>query len=102
MARTTTVIQRTNRLTGEKDVVEIENKAASAGGDVNGRVYKQYFTKAKKMRLYKSYDGRWAGNLKDAKKFDGYHEMDIPTDKTRLLNFLNNYRVGNVFSEEVV
>ena len=54
------------------------------------------------MRLYKSYDGKWAGNLKDAKKFDGYHEMDIPTDKTRLLNFLNNYRVGNVFSEEVV
>ena len=36
MARTTTVIQRTNRFTGEKDVVEIENKAASAGGDVNG------------------------------------------------------------------
>lgn len=51
------------------------------------------------MRLYKSYDGRWAGNLKDAKKFGGYHEMDMPTDKVRLLNFLNNYRVGNVFSD---
>ena len=50
MARTTTVIQRTNRFTGEKDVVEIENKAASAGGDLNGRVYKQYFTKTIKYR----------------------------------------------------
>ena len=42
MARTTTVIQRTNRFTGEKEVVEIKNKAASAGGDVGGRVYKQH------------------------------------------------------------
>ena len=50
MARTTTVIQRTNRFTGEKDVVEIENKAASAGGDLNGRVYKQYFTKTIKYK----------------------------------------------------
>ena len=45
MANTTTVIQRTNRLTGEKEVVEIENKAASSGGDVGGRVYKQYPTR---------------------------------------------------------
>ena len=45
MARTTTVVQRTNRLTGKKDVVEIENKAASAG-----RVYKQYFTKTIKYK----------------------------------------------------
>ena len=28
MANTTTVVQRTNRFTGEKEVVEIENKAA--------------------------------------------------------------------------
>ena len=45
MANTTTVVQRTNRFTGEKEVVEIENKAASAGGDVGGRVYKQYPTR---------------------------------------------------------
>ena len=45
MANTTTVIQRTKRLTGEKEVVEIENKAASSGGDVGGRVYKQYPTR---------------------------------------------------------
>jgi hypothetical protein len=50
MARTTTVIQRTNRFTGAKDVVEIENKAASAGGDVNGRVYKQYLRKTIRYR----------------------------------------------------
>jgi len=50
MANTTTVIQRTNRFTGAKDVVEIENKAASAGGDVNGRVYKQYLRKTIKYR----------------------------------------------------
>ena len=50
MARTTTLIERTNRITGNKDVVEIENKAASAGGDVNGRVYKQYFIKTIKYR----------------------------------------------------
>ena len=39
MARTTTVIQRTNRFTGEKDVVEIENKAD------NVRVDKEYTPK---------------------------------------------------------
>ena len=41
MSNTTTVIQRTNRLTGFKDVIEIPNK----GGDTGGRVYKQYPTK---------------------------------------------------------
>ena len=30
--------------------MEIENKAASAGGDVNGRVYKQYLRKTIKYR----------------------------------------------------
>jgi len=45
MARTTTLIERTNRITGNKDIVEIENKAASAG-----RVYKQYFTKTIKYQ----------------------------------------------------
>ena len=45
MASTTAVVQRTNRFTGEKEVVEIENKAASAGGDVGGRVYRQYLFK---------------------------------------------------------
>lgn len=50
MARTTTLIERTNRITGNKDIVEIENKAASAGGDLSGRVYKQYFIKTIKYR----------------------------------------------------
>ena len=50
MARTTKVIKSNNRFTSEKDVVEIENKAASAGGDVNGRVYKQYLRKTIKYR----------------------------------------------------
>jgi hypothetical protein len=45
MSNTTTVIQRTNRFTGNKEVVEIDNKAASVGGDVGGRVYKQYLTR---------------------------------------------------------
>ena len=45
MASTTTVVQRTNRWTGNKDVVEIGNKAASVGGDTRGRVYKQYPTR---------------------------------------------------------
>ncbi len=45
MSNTTTVIQRTNRWTGNKDVVEIGNKAASVGGDTRGRVYRQYLFK---------------------------------------------------------
>tara|TARA_R100000008_G_C3461279_1_gene104319 strand:+ start:345 stop:545 length:201 start_codon:yes stop_codon:yes gene_type:complete len=45
MSNTTTVIERTNRWTGNKDVVEIGNKAASAGGDTRGRVYRQYWFK---------------------------------------------------------
>ena len=41
MSNTTTVIQRTPRLTGFKDVIEIPNKR----GDTGGRVYTQYPTK---------------------------------------------------------
>ena len=46
MSNTTTVIQRTNRLTGFKDVIEIRNKR----GDTGGRVYKQYLTKTIKYK----------------------------------------------------
>jgi len=45
MANTTTLIERTNRITGDKDIVEIKNKFAS-----DGRVYKQYFAKTIKYR----------------------------------------------------
>lgn len=50
------------------------------------------------MRLYKNSDGVWAGTQADAKKLCGkdYTEVDVPTDKSNLLKFLNLNKVGSV------
>lgn len=48
------------------------------------------------MRLYKNNDGLWAGTQASAKKLLGkdYTEVNVPVDKTNLLEFLNLNQVG--------
>lgn len=47
------------------------------------------------MRLYRTYDGQWAGTQADAKKLGKFEQVEVPTDKAGLLDFLNgNKNVG--------
>ena len=47
------------------------------------------------MRLYRTYDGQWAGTQADAKKLGKFEQVEVPTDKAGLLDFLNgNKDVG--------
>ena len=46
------------------------------------------------MRLYTDHKGHWAGTQADAKQFGEYEQVEVPTDKPTLLDFLNAQRVG--------
>ena len=48
------------------------------------------------MRLYTNHKGSWVGTQADARKEFGkdWSEVDVPTDKPSLLEFLNNKSVG--------
>lgn len=46
------------------------------------------------MRLYTDHKGNWAGTQADAKQFGEYEQVEVPTDKPTLLEFLNEHRVG--------
>jgi len=46
------------------------------------------------MRLYTDGKGRWAGTQSDAKQFGAFEQVEVPTDKPTLLEFLNEYQVG--------
>lgn len=46
------------------------------------------------MRLYTDHKGNWAGTQADAKQFGEYEQVEVPTDKSTLLQFLNEYQVG--------
>jgi len=46
------------------------------------------------MRLYTDNKGRWAGTQSDAKQFGAFEQVEVPTDKPTLLEFLNEYQVG--------
>ena len=46
------------------------------------------------MRLYTDNQGNWAGTQADAKQFGEYEQVEVPTDKPTLLEFLNEYKVG--------
>jgi hypothetical protein len=50
------------------------------------------------MRLYTNNQGSWVGTQADAKREFGkdWSEVDVPTDKSNLLSFLNNKSVGGV------
>ena len=49
------------------------------------------------MKLYKNNDGVWAGTQLDARKVCGkdYSTVDVPVDKSGLLQFLNANQVGD-------
>ena len=48
------------------------------------------------MRLYTNHKGSWVGTQADARKQFGkdWSEVDVPTDKPNLLQFLNDESVG--------
>lgn len=50
------------------------------------------------MRLYTNNQGSWVGTQADAKREFGkdWQEVDVPTDKSNLLAFLNDKSVGGV------
>tara|TARA_S200002703_G_scaffold78311_1_gene67431 strand:+ start:591 stop:965 length:375 start_codon:yes stop_codon:yes gene_type:complete len=48
------------------------------------------------MRLYKTTDGQWAGTQADAKKLGKFQQVEVPTDKAGLLDFLNANPVNTV------
>ena len=53
------------------------------------------------MKLYTDYKGRWAGTQSDAKQFGDFEQVEVPTDKPNLLEFLNEQRVGDVNLEDI-
>lgn len=48
------------------------------------------------MRLYKSSKGQWAGTQRDAQKNfpRDWTEVDVPTSKMELIDWLNSHEVG--------
>jgi len=51
------------------------------------------------MKLYTDNQGRWAGTQADAKKFGEFEQVEVPTDKPTLLEFLNAHKVGSTVQE---
>lgn len=52
------------------------------------------------MRLYTNNEGGWAGTQADAKAWGKFEQVEVPTDKTMLLEFLNTHAVGAVASAQ--
>lgn len=48
------------------------------------------------MRLYTNNEGSWAGTQADAKVWGKFEQVEVPTDKATLLEFLNTHAVGGV------
>ena len=48
------------------------------------------------MRLYKNNSGQWFGTQADAKVGGKFEQVEVPTDKATLLEFLNTHAVGAV------
>jgi len=48
------------------------------------------------MRLYTNNEGGWAGTQADAKVWGKFEQVEVPTDKATLLEFLNTHAVGGV------
>lgn len=46
------------------------------------------------MRLYRTPQGQWAGTQAEAKALGQFDQVEVPTDKPGLLEFLNRHRVG--------
>ena len=43
------------------------------------------------MRLYVSKNNQWTGTQSDAKALGFYEQIEVPTDKPGLMEFLNNF-----------
>ena len=58
------------------------------------------------MRLYTNRHGSWVGTQADARKEFGFknewREVDVPTDKPSLLEFLNIHKVGDLMPDPIV
>ena len=52
------------------------------------------------MRLYTNNEGGWAGTQSDAKALGKFEQVEVPTDKATLLEFLNTHAVGAVASSQ--
>jgi len=52
------------------------------------------------MRLYTNNEGAWAGTQADAKVWGKFEQVEVPTDKATLLEFLNTHAVGAVASAQ--
>jgi len=52
------------------------------------------------MRLYTNNEGGWAGTQSDAKALGKFEQVEVPTDKATLLEFLNTHAVGAVASAQ--
>ena len=48
------------------------------------------------MRLYTNNEGSWAGTQADAKVWGEFEQVEVPTDKATLLEFLNTHAVGGL------
>lgn len=46
------------------------------------------------MKLYTNNKGQWAGTQADAKQLGAFEQVEVPTDKPSLLEFLNKHSVG--------
>lgn len=44
-----------------------------------------------KMRLYVSKNNQWTGTQSDAKALGSFDQIEVPTDKPGLMEFLNNF-----------
>lgn len=54
------------------------------------------------MKLYTNNKGQWAGTQADAKQLGDFEQVEVPTDKPSLLEFLNKHHVGgDVVSAQV-
>ena len=54
------------------------------------------------MRLYTNNEGSWAGTQADAKVWGKFEQVEVPTDKATLLEFLNAHRVGAQMDDAVL
>ena len=53
------------------------------------------------MKLYTDNQGRWAGTQADAKKFGEFEQVEVPTDKPTLLEFINDHKVCTTEEEPI-
>lgn len=58
--------------------------------------------KDKIMKLYTDHKGNWAGTQAHAKQFGEYEQVEVPTDKPNLLEFLNKHSVGAYVDDAVL